>query len=468
MHLSNSGTTIGRFALAVSMVLTIALGSGLRPSPVLAAGPSIGRLEVVIKQIQIHDDRDWGEGEFRFTVRVGHTDQCGEYVFNGPWRECFGEIARSAPIEINGDDGATVSLLVPMPRQGDTISDSAVLPGLGIPVHPNQRYGIEISGTEVDTAVDNPMGWTKFTMKQEEFWGEGTHTLRGSVASDELIDIVSDTSCDGVECSSDFGWTPAHYTVEFQIRRVPLPDLVATDIQPRTLDDGRMVYCTVVSNEGQQAAGPFLRILRLDGAPVTGGTIETPMLGTGERSEQCVVLALSPQDHTLSLWVDDRDIVAEMNDANNEFERRISASTVVGAQSTGNSPSVGSAAPVVAADRELIVEKILVSGGSSSGNDDCDPGKNDVTVTVANQGSASADGFAVRLLVDEDADDAKEKSIATLAAGGRLELTFEDVRIKRKEHTLKATADAMNAIVESKEDNNATSVAVWCRDEEDD
>jgi hypothetical protein len=459
---------VGRALLAASLVLTIALSSSLLPFIALAADPPIGRLEVVIKKIIIHDDRDWGEGEFRFSVRVGHTDQCGDVEFNGPWPDCYGEMARGAPFEINGDDGAIVTLLVPLPRQGDTITEPSAQPGLGFPVQSNRRYGIEISGSEIDSVVDNPMGWTKFTMKQEEFWGEGVHTLRGTVASDELSEIISDTSCDGIVCSSGFGWTPAHYSVELQIRRVPLPDLVAKDIRPRRLDDGRMVYCTVVANEGQQPSGPFLRILRLDGAPVTGGTIETPSLGAGATSELCVLLALTPQDHTLSLRVDDRDIVAEMNDANNEFERSILASAVIGTESIASATSVGPAAPVepaVATHMDLIVEQIRVNGAGS--NSDCDPGKNDVLVNIANQGSASTGGFALRLLVDDEVEDAREKTIAALAAGGRTELTFDDVKIKKKDHVLTATADAVGSVIESREDNNTASITVWCKDEDD-
>lgn len=99
--------------------------------------PSIARLEVVIRKIAIHDDRDWGEGKFRFTVRVGEVGACPEFSLGG-WGTCFEEMVRSGPIDIVADDDEARNLSVTVPRQGDTMSDRAIAPSSGILVQPNR------------------------------------------------------------------------------------------------------------------------------------------------------------------------------------------------------------------------------------------------------------------------------------------------------------------------------------------
>ena len=128
-------------------------------------------------------------------------------------------------------------------------------------MQPNRTYGIEISGVEVDPSFDDDMGRTTFSITQHEFWREGRHTERGTLPLNaHLDDILNTVSFSEGLPRNDFGWQPAHYSVEFEIRRVPLPDLVAQGIRPVVLDDGRTVFCTTVANVGQRDAGPFRRV----------------------------------------------------------------------------------------------------------------------------------------------------------------------------------------------------------------
>lgn len=65
---------------------------------------------------------------------------------------------------------------------------------------------------------------------------------------------------------------------------------------------------------------------------------------------------------------------------------------------------------------DLTVQAIRVRGKEPSGQNDCDPGNNDITVVVKNEGTGPAGGFVTRLEVDDD-DDAKEKTVQGLDAG---------------------------------------------------
>ena len=58
-----------------------------------------------------------------------------------------------------------------------------------------------------------------------------------------------------------------------------------------------------------------------------------------------------------------------------------------------------------------------MKGKDPNGQNDCDPGKNDVTVVVKNQGRGAAAAFAVRLAVDNQQNDADERTVDSLDAG---------------------------------------------------
>ncbi len=71
----------------------------------------------------------------------------------------------------------------------------------------------------------------------------------------------------------------------------------------------------------------------------------------------------------------------------------------------------------------------------------------------------------MRVDVDGEADEVKEKAVTGLAAGEETEVTFDDVRLRRGRRELTATVDAKEAVAESKEDNNELQASVRCRDE---
>ena len=66
--------------------------------------------------------------------------------------------------------------------------------------------------------------------------------------------------------------------------------------------------------------------------------------------------------------------------------------------------------------------------------------------------------------MDDEDDKAKEKSGLTVDEGKELAVTFDDVRIGKREHKLAGRADAKNAIAESNEDNNELQTPAQCGD----
>jgi len=68
--------------------------------------------------------------------------------------------------------------------------------------------------------------------------------------------------------------------------------------------------------------------------------------------------------------------------------------------------------------------------------------------------------------VDDEGDEAQDKSVAMLEAGKELNVVFDDVRLRRGERKLTATADAKETIAESNEYNNELKQTVRCQDED--
>jgi subtilase family serine protease len=195
-----------------------------------------------------------------------------------------------------------------------------------------------------------------------------------------------------------------------------------------------------------------------------------PALGVGQTTQRCVSRSnLPPGQHMLSFIVDEARAIGEMNEHNNVYEHRIPAlqSTAAGPQPLVGPAVANPSAPApTAAQADLAVKAVRVRGEEAGGPSDCDPGKNDVTVIVKNEGTGASGSFVVRVHMDDD-DDEVEEVVAALDPGKELELRFDDVRLKKGERKLTATADAKKAIAESDEDNNELRATVRCQDEGD-
>jgi len=253
------------------------------------------------------------------------------------------------------------------------------------------------------------------------------------------------------------------YTITYEIRRSPLPDLRPVNIKVNDLPSRpEKQVCAAVQNAEAGAADAFEVIFRVDGIMPGGGRTAALAPSPGNHVDVCAELALpSSGRHTLSAHVDETRDVVEFNEANNVHEQIYE-------------PAGASAAPTPtplssAALPDLIVTAIKVNGQIPDGKDDCKAGKNDVMVVVKNQGKAKAGDFYVRLVADDDQGGAREEGLADgLDVGKEVSVTFEGVRLKEGPHTLTATADwrTGTGIAESDETNNTLKVAASCKDDD--
>jgi subtilase family serine protease len=315
---------------------------------------------------------------------------------------------------------------------GDTKTFVREMPGgTGLAVVPGQYYVVRFYMFEEDGSFDGEeMGEVFHVIDTfEHGLGVGTHTAR-SLRAD--------------------GKSAGDYTVTYEIRKVVLPDILPTAMQ---VDDRQGALekrvCMAVQNAELVAAGPFVVDLRVDGAVPPGGRYNVGGLAGGESTWACVEAALPAGQHVLTAVVDDRGGMTEFNEANNVYEQTY----------------VASAAPTAPDRADLTLSAIRVNGQEPNGQDVCKKGKNDLAVTVKNDGAADAGAFAVRLVIDGDDDEARVKQVADLAAGQEREVRFDDVRLKKGGRQLSATADAQQAVDETSETNNARTVSVTCEDD---
>ncbi len=435
----------GRRPLALAIAAGLLL-SALGPpaaAPVAAApaGPA-ARLQLVVKQVEIHNDREGflsGEGDMTLFFRIWH---CNEGIPPPCSSSYSAEPIVRRGIFFGASTGDIVTLDREVPRFGDEILREDTSPELGIPIYAGQYYTLEFEIQEFDgggeTNYDEHLGYVEHVLDTGEHGlGLGTHTAR-SVRED--------------------GVSAGDYTITYEIRKTPLPDLRPVNIQVQELPGSgeKRVCMTVLNSEIGHAFGPFEVALRVDGRVPADGRYTVGLLAAGTSYLACVETALQPGPHLLAAVVDERGAVNEFNERNNVYEQPYTAAS--GSSSPMTTPS--QAQP----QADLTVSAIRVNGQAPDGKDDCKDGRNDVAVVVKNGGTGKAGSFAVRLVVDGDDDEAKEKLVADLEAGQEREVRFDDVRLKKGERKLAAIADAKGAVAESKEDDNELKVSARCKD----
>jgi len=218
--------------------------------------------------------------------------------------------------------------------------------------------------------------------------------------------------------------------------------------------------------------------LKVDGQ-VTG-TIGIEALGPGESRERCDETGpFGGGIHTLTAVVDGPDQIAEINETNNERSTRyakLNPANLSNAELVSVSteePGAGPPGPGLTLEpstrtgivskpevrADLIVESISLRGNRG----DCDPGRNDLRVTVKNQGAVDAVDIVVKLVVDNNPDLIVEKSMKKLEAGESDSVDFDDVSMRGGERRL--TASVETATAEAQENNNSRSVTLRCTDE---
>ena len=136
------------------------------------------------------------------------------------------------------------------------------------------------------------------------------------------------------------GWDvwPSHFDVSFEIRRAPLPDLVAHNLTPFTASNGKAAVRMIIQNVGAKDAGPFQIALREDGREIPVVTYDIPELPAGE-TRDAFYFPPDTGEHRYALTIDEPRTVPEMDETNNALEERIAflPATVGGPQDTGQS-----------------------------------------------------------------------------------------------------------------------------------
>lgn len=440
----------GRFVpLIVSLLMTLALGLAGTARPVLARDEpcsttetaceldAAARIRIVIKSIYVLDNATFlGSSDMTLNVivRECHSDLC---VDRGD-----PDLAH-AKLEFRADDGDTLTPNRPVPLSDDTALET-VGSRYGIPISPDYPYLLLLVPTESSFGGLNfDLGgsvWMRLTLGNN--WEIGPHHVQ----------LLNTGGLEGPQLD-----------IEFEIQRVPLPDLIPGE--PQVLDipgSARKTVCFPVENDGELDAGPFdVSISLNDGASLkasAGG------LAKGARGDVCTVVDVPAGGiRKVSGYVDEARGIREQNELNNLFSLAIASRVTppvsgVGPGLTGTSDGEPSAKSV-----DLRVEQVAIRAKNAQTAGDCGPGQNTVSIAVRNAGSVAAHDVGIRLVVDDD--DSYETKIALVDAGKQADATLSGVSLKKGTHALHVTLDPRGQITEMNEGDNLKTVNVNCRDE---
>jgi hypothetical protein len=420
---------LARSVAAVGIVTMIGCGAvpalAVDPVPVPHRPDPDERLQVVVQNVRVIDDQDWwGAGELRLYWELTACPTSGGI-------RCDAEPLLRGAKEFSGASGSTVVLDLVVPEENDANPGANISKDTGIGVVDDMRYlmHFEINEKDLGSLDWDHLGSVDLLLDASNNWGLGPHTDSSSAGD---------------------------YAITYQIRRTPLPDLIARGI--RQIGDGdQAFYCIAVQNLGERPSGQF-PITVLVNSDVLRTVDPMAPLEPGETSEHCAYRPELPAgEHMLTFAVDQARRVAEMSESNNRYEWKIPAREAAVASAQSATGRAGLA--------ELLVREIRVRGDNPSGARDCDPGKNDVTVEIANDGAASAAGMVVRLVVDDKDEEARERAVSSLEPGKETDVRFDDVPLSRGDRELVATVDAKKTVAEADEGNNELRLKVNCRDE---
>lgn len=439
---------------ALSLVLAFALFPWLGTArPALANGPSRGgpgapscasdpdaRVQLFLKHVIVFDDGDLlssGEIKMRFSVGQRGLDRCPELEHH----------LVTSQINFSADSGDVVVLNRPIPRDDDGLG-VGVTETFGLPLFEGADYEVFFELSESDTLCcqyDAPDdNFPK--MNAQNGWSIGSHEYR-----------------------TNYDVSPA-VTISYEVRAMPLPDLHPTDITLLAIpgNSDQELVCMGVENKGSVEAGPFQAALLINDQPAVNGVAQAGRLGAGQQGDLCVQTRLPTNErYQLSAVIDEPRGIFEINERNNSLDRQFLGMQLADKLEplTGLVIEPADEHPSAPGPADLIVDAINVKGKDPDGQSDCDPGKNDVTIVVKNQGTGAAGPFTVRVAVGNESTDVDEQSAPSLAPGKSQDVTFDNFNLKKKEHTITATADTKNVVQESNENNNAKSVTVSCKDE---
>jgi hypothetical protein len=435
------------------------------------------RLQLVVKRVHVFDDEDWiGSGEITIHAAVLECVSPEPHgVLPCTWgskeapNRPYASAARMFSFSADSGDDVALNTIVATPKGGIPAKNSSDPEDATFLVRPDRQYAVAFLGAEGDGA-----GWEQFGIRWDTFvpyllidmdymgtasmlidegggWGLGARSLLGS---------------------KDYG---ADFSVDFEIRQPALPDLVPHHAIPRRLDDGRYVICASALNRGEAPAGPFSILLQLDNKEI--GTFDYPGLAFSEVVDHCFLIddpMFGTKEARVRVIVNPRSsgeepALGESDFSNNGLIETIPAFRSATGQAQATAPSIGvitdpGLAGGTTAQIDLRPTAIRVRGSDASGNNDCDPGLNTVTVVVQNRDSGTVGSFTVRLEVD--GDPAGDVTVEGLQASGQeRQVNFNGVILKKGSHTLNARVDSESSVAETDEDNNRLRKEIDCKSE---
>jgi len=410
------------------------------------------RLQIVIKRIVLHDISEpfyESTGEVVLVLFLERIDpSCPAYSLD---EACRGPLAtvQFPQMEMFSGESRDINRVVPL-TDDSVVTDGSISTSFGVPVYEGQAYRMIIIGQDEDSVP----GFNDFLGRIDRIISGGD----GWVAPPNLQRANDDDSGKGQG-------GPGKFSLEYEIRRIPLPDLEPTDIKILDLPGApNDTVCVSVLNRGAMDAGPFETWLVLNGAIPPLVKAEAGRLGSGQAGELCMNVTLpTTGSHYLTALVDEPRGIFEENDTNNRYaEPYVPPQNATGGGSS--SPPSGSG------PADLFASGLSVKGEQTNGTSGCDPGRNDITVSIKNLGGAAASSFSVNLTArpegnDDNADDgiSLERTVAALNGGASQDVEFNDVRLNRGLYEIEAIVDARKTVSESDENNNEFKLTVNCQ-----
>jgi len=312
------------------------------------------RLQVLVKNVHVYEDTEWGEGEIRILARLWRNrvgEGCARWSDD---EDCMLDQARTT-LHFNANSGDDVALTrsVPDDTSKDWVADpSTISKEIGVPVYADRVYGLMFYGIEEDTFNDDHLGKAYFELSSEDNWQIGEHHIRGALSpcdDNSPFGFCSRGAPLTVPPSPDSDGN-ARFSVDYEVRRAPLPDLIAENMRAFS-SEGRTFYCMLVANLGLDRAESSVITFLVDGQ-VTGTRV-LPTLEPSSRTEACTLPELTPGEHPMGFIVDQAQQLPEMDERNNEYKSKFVV-TVAGAPqpqgSQSTDPGPGPVEPAKQAD----------------------------------------------------------------------------------------------------------------------
>jgi hypothetical protein len=461
------GPSLGLAAVLLTSTLGAAVPAGASDLPrqvvhgvaQAQGGDTAARIQIIVRSINVVNDRDGafrGSGEFAMTTSFWRCSSASGPCVSG---DGLAALVAESSYSFSADSGDFKVLDRLMPVAADVKDGALASEDSGFALHAGQRYVFQVSMFERDTVIGDNMGGIQQVLDESNQWGLGLHL------QEPARPLMDRSLITGDICAGCGGVIVGDYLVTYEIVRTELPDLRPTAIRvldraPGATDDE---VCLEADNSGLAPAGPFDMKLYVDGSQPPNGGAVVAGLAAHATHETCIRTSLPTTGvHDLLLIVDEPRLISEMDEYNNSLKKSLDRGPV-GGTPTPVIPILISADPGSSTQAGPGAAPSPMPGLPSSA------AQADLTVSairVKNTGAGKAEGFAVRLVVDDAQGDADDQSVNGLEPGKEREVRFGDVRLKKDEHTLTATADAKGTVAESNDKNNDLRVTVRCNDDD--